>query len=66
MNRLKYFEQNSTDFQMPAKTTVWGSQNRTHGHDLAFHMVFAFRSLSDMQDSAHIMMALDIIISFRG
>ena len=30
---------------------------------LALHMVFTFRSLSDMQDAAHIMMTLDISIN---
>ena len=32
-------------------------------YHLALHMVFIFRSLSDMQDAAHIMMTLDIAMT---
>ena len=34
-------------------------------YELALHMVFILLNLSDIQDAAHIMMTLDVVVNFQ-
>ena len=48
---------------MPSTFTLSTFHSCQVTYHLALHMVFTFRSLSDMQDAVHVMMTLDIAIN---